>query len=99
MTKEKIIKKYQELFALIFCILFTAYLAYWSWDFVYFSFIFDDISPGLLAIPFWIPRLSMSLGVTIFLIALIDDFIFVLNNQEASYVKNASPIFKDENKG
>jgi len=89
-------KKYQELFALIFCILFTAYLAYWAWDFVYFSFIFEDISPGLLAIPFWIPRLSMSLGVTIFLIALIDDFIFVLNNQEASYVKNASPIFKDE---
>tara|TARA_B100001996_G_scaffold66707_1_gene48432 strand:- start:351 stop:866 length:516 start_codon:yes stop_codon:yes gene_type:complete len=93
---EKNIKKYQELFALIFCILFTAYLAYWAWDFVYFSFIFEDISPGLLAIPFWIPRLSMSLGVTIFLIALIDDFIFVLNNQEASYVKNASPIFKDE---
>ena len=93
---EKNIKKYQELFALIFCILFTTYLAYWSWDFVYFSFIFEDISPGLLAIPFWIPRMSMSLGVTIFLIALIDDFIFVLNNQEASYVKNTSPIFKDE---
>ena len=93
---EKKAKKYQELFALTFCILFTGYLTYWSWDFVYFSFIFDDISPGLLAIPFWIPRLSMSLGVTIFLIALIDDFIFVLNDQEASYDKNASPIFKDD---
>ena len=63
---------------------------------VYFSFIFDDISPGLLAIPFWIPRLSMSLGITIFFIALIDDFIFILKNKDPSYVKNASPIFKDE---
>ena len=93
---KKNLKKFQELFALFFCIGFVGYLSYWSWDFVYFSFIFDDISPGLLAIPFWIPRLSMSLGITIFFIALIDDFIFILKNKDPSYVKNASPIFKDE---
>ena len=61
----------------------------------YFSFIFEDISPGLLAIPFWIPRLSMSVGVTIFLIALIDDFVTVLKSEPPSYVKNANPILKD----
>ena len=85
----------EELFSLSFCIVITCYLTYWSWDFVYFSFIFDDISPGLLAIPFWIPRLSMSLGVTIFLVALLDDFGIVLKNELPSYVKNANPILKD----
>ena len=59
------------------------------------SFIFDDISPGLLAIPFWIPRISMSIGVTIFLIALIDDFFTVWKKEQPSYVKNADPILKD----
>ena len=78
-----------------FCIIITAYLTYWSWDFVYFSFIFEDISPGLLAIPFWIPRISMSIGVTIFLIALIDDFFTVWKKEQPSYVKNADPILKD----
>jgi hypothetical protein len=68
---------------------------YWSWDFVYFSFVFDEISPGLLAIPFWIPRISMSIGVTIFFIALLDDIVMVLKNKIPSYVKNADPIFKD----
>ena len=91
----KKIRRYQELFSLSFCIIITFYLAYWSWDFVYFSFIFDDISPGLLAIPFWIPRISMSIGITIFLIALIDDFFTVLKKQKPSYVQNANPILKD----
>ena len=54
----KKVRRYQELFSLSFCIIITSYLTYWSWDFVYFSFIFDDISPGLLAIPFWIPRIQ-----------------------------------------
>ena len=71
---------------------------YWSWDFVYFSFIFDDISPGLLAIPFWIPRISMSIGVTIFLVALIDDFFTVWIKEQPSYVKNAIPISSKINK-
>jgi hypothetical protein len=39
--------------------------------------------------------ISMSIGITIFLIALIDDFFTVLNNEKPSYVKNADPILKD----
>ena len=91
----KKIRRYQELFSLSFCVIITSYLTYWSWDFVYFSFIFEDISPGLLAIPFWIPRISMSIGVTIFLVALIDDFFTVWKKEQPSYVKNADPILKD----
>jgi hypothetical protein len=37
----------------------------------------------------------MSIGVTIFLIALIDDFVTVLQNKLPSYVENANPILKD----
>mgnify|MGYP002636500742 FL=1 len=92
---NKKIKRYQELFSLSFSLLITGFLMYWSWDFVYFSFVFDEISPGLLAIPFWIPRISMSIGVTIFFIALLDDIVMVLKNKIPSYVKKADPIFKD----
>ena len=89
------IKRFQEIFALIFCIISMAYLVYWAFDFVYFSFIFDDISPGLLAIPFWIPRLAMALGTLVFLVALLDDLYVVYKKQDPSYVKNATPVFKD----
>src|SRR3546814_4854640 len=33
-----------------------AYFTYWAGDFVYYSFFFNEISPGLLAIPFWLTR-------------------------------------------
>ena len=89
------IKKFQEIFALIFCIISMTYLVYWAFDFVYFSFIFDDISPGLLAIPFWIPRLAMALGTLVFLVALLDDLYVVYKKQDPSYIKNATPVFKD----
>ena len=89
------IKRFQEIFALIFCIISMTYLVYWAFDFVYFSFIFDDISPGLLAIPFWIPRLAMALGTLVFLVALLDDLYVVYKKQDPSYVKNATPVFKD----
>jgi hypothetical protein len=37
----------------------------------------------------------MAIGITIFLIALIDDFFTVLKNEKPSYIKNADPILKD----
>ena len=93
-------RKFVELFTIGFCIIFISYLTYWSFDFVYFSHKFADISPGLLAIPFWIPRLAMALGSLIFLIALIDEFVSVVFGATPSYEANASPVFgtSDEQK-
>jgi TRAP-type C4-dicarboxylate transport system permease small subunit len=43
-------------------------LAYQSWD-------FNDVSTGNDATPLWIPQLSMALGTTILLIALVDELV------------------------
>ena len=93
-------RKILELFTIGFCIVFVGYLTYWAFDFVYFSHKFDEISQGLLAIPFWIPRLSMAIGSLVFLIALIDEFWAVLRGGKPSYEVNASPAFGplEENK-
>ena len=87
------IKKLLDLFAVGFCVIFISYLTYWAFDFVYFSYKFDEISQGLLAIPFWIPRLAMALGSLIFLIALSDEFFSVLKGGIPSYEENASPVY------
>lgn len=63
----------------------VAYLCYWSFDLVYFSWRFQDISPGLLAIPFWIPRSAMALGSLCLLIALIDEFVALIRGLPATY--------------
>ena len=90
-------RKILELFTIGFCIIFIGYLTYWAFDFVYFSHKFGDISPGLLAIPFWIPRLAMALGSLIFLTALIDEFVSIVFGAKPSYEANASPVYGTSN--
>lgn len=82
-----------ELWAVGFCAIAMGYLTYWSFDLVYFSFVFGDISPGLLAIPFWIPRSAMAVGSLILTIALIDEFVSVALGKTPSYVANATPVY------
>ena len=71
-------------------------MTYWSFDYIYFSYKFNDISPGLMAVPFWIPRSAMGIGSLILLIALIDEFISVAKGKEPSYVENDAPIFRSD---
>jgi len=41
----------------------------------YDSFLFGDTSPGLMAVPFWIPQVGMALGASIMTIGLIDELV------------------------
>lgn len=55
-------------------------LAWQSWD-------FGDISPGLLAIPFWIPQSAMAAGLVLLVVALLDEAVSVLRGNEPSYAE------------
>lgn len=83
-----------DLWAIGFCAIGVAYLSFWAFDLVYDSYAFGDVSPGLLAMPFWIPRSSVALGTLIFCIALIDEFVQVLSGTVPTYVRNATPVYE-----
>ncbi len=67
--------------AFVICVAFT-YYAFWL---VLNSYVFGDVSEGLLAIPRWIPQLPIVLGLALFALALIDDFIVLLQGGKASF--------------
>ena len=69
-----------------------AYFTYWACDLVYYSYVFHEISPGLLAIPFWIPRSAMAIGSLILTIAVLDEFVRVLRGAVPSYEANAETV-------
>jgi len=52
---------------------------------VYESFIYNDLSSGMIAVPLWIPQSAMFLGLVILSISLIDDFITLLMKGTLSY--------------
>lgn len=49
------------------------------------SYQFNDISPGLLAMPFWIPQAGMAAGLLLLTVALVDEMILVACGREPSY--------------
>ena len=60
---------------------FTWYTALLVWE----SFEFNDLSPGMIAIPLWIPQLGMLFGLVILSIALIDEIVCLVKGNDPSY--------------
>lgn len=56
-----------------------------SMKLVYDSYIFNDVSTGMMPVPLWIPQLSMALGAIIFEIALIEEVIHVFRGGHPRY--------------
>ena len=71
------------------CILVAAAISiFFSWYtaiLVKESYEFHDLSPGMIAIPLWIPQTAMLIGLIILSIALIDEFIGLLHGRPPSY--------------
>ena len=61
----------------------VGWAAYYSIHFVWESFIYNEMSQGLLAIPLWIPQSVMAFGFFVFFIALVDDLIVDLSGRHA----------------
>jgi len=80
-------QRFSLVLALLVLIAIIAYGCYYTIAFVYESWSFKEVSQGYVPIPLWIPQLSMPLGLLIFLIALIDDFILVLLGKTPSFVE------------
>jgi TRAP-type C4-dicarboxylate transport system permease small subunit len=49
------------------------------------SYDFNDVSPGLLAMPFWIPQTGVAIGIIAFAIALIDELFWLLTGGRPRY--------------
>jgi TRAP-type C4-dicarboxylate transport system permease small subunit len=80
-------KRQVELFCTALSAVAATYFAWHAVVMVIDSYEFGDKSPGLMAVPFWIPQTPMALGIVVLAVAFIDEFIAVLRGKE--------PDFKD----
>jgi TRAP-type C4-dicarboxylate transport system permease small subunit len=74
-----------ELFALSVALSATAYMLWAIVDYVYGNWRDKYMTQGLLVIPEWIPQVSLVLGVSVFLVALVDETVRVLTRQKPTY--------------
>lgn len=73
-----------ELFALLVAVVISGFLAWYSIQLVYQSWLYQDISTGIDATPMWVPQIAMAVGTVIFFIAFVDEFILELMGKRES---------------
>jgi TRAP-type C4-dicarboxylate transport system permease small subunit len=76
-----------EMFSLVIGLAFVGFFAWHAVQLTYDSYRFNDIAPGVLAVPLWIPQLGYASGLVILFIAFVDEFIHVLRGGDPRYEK------------
>jgi TRAP-type C4-dicarboxylate transport system permease small subunit len=81
----KRVQHYAEIWCLLFVAAIAVFATYYTASLVHESWTYNDMSSGMVAVPIWIPQLSVLIGLSILSIALIDEFVCVLKGGDASY--------------
>lgn len=76
-------RKLLELWCFSAGIVICIALAVYSWRLVWLSWLFGDISQSNDATPLWIPQLSMALGCSVMLLAMLDLAVSYIRNKGA----------------
>lgn len=84
-----------EVAALSIGIVVIGYFAYHMGQLARFSWLLNDMSQGVLAVPLWIPQSGVVAGIVILLIAFVDEWIRVIAGRKPSYEK-APPATTEE---
>ena len=74
-----------EFLCLAVAVSMTGYFTWWSLSMVWTSYTLNDVSQGLVPIRLWIPQSGMALGLTILLLAFIDDLVATVRGGNLSY--------------
>ena len=80
-------RHYIEIVSLLIGVFFTAFFFYYAAQLTLYSWRFNDMAQGVLAVPLWIPQLGYSGGLLILLIAFVDELIHVLRGNVPRYEK------------
>ncbi|MGQ0664519.1 MAG: TRAP transporter small permease [Pseudomonadota bacterium] len=85
-------RRWLELWCLAVAVFLSGNFAYYSWKMVWWSWTFTDVSSAQDRTPLWIPQLVMAVGVSILVLAFIDELVQVIRGREpAAAAPGAAP--------
>ncbi|GKW48732.1 TRAP transporter small permease [Halomonas sp. NCCP-2165] len=88
LTLDRLPRRARRVVEIVNCTLAIVAIAFLAWHVLTLtvqSHRFHDVSPGLLAIPFWIPQAGVTLGITLFAVALLEELIGMLLGRAPCY--------------
>ncbi len=71
---------------------FSWYTAALAWE----SYKYHDLSPGMVAVPIWIPQSAMLLGLLVLSLALVEELFSILSGKQPSYAGKGEKLLVDD---
>lgn len=78
-------RRFVEIWAFGFGSAAAGYMTYQLMNFAWVSFLFNEVSPGVIRVPLAIPQFAMAFGALILTIALLDELIIVLKGGKPTF--------------
>ena len=70
-----------EILATLFALVVSVWGAYYCIIFVYESFIYNELAPGMVPVPMWMPQLGMPIGLVLFSLMLVRRLVMCVRGQ------------------
>ena len=86
-----------EIWCALFALSISLYFSWYTAKLTHESFTYHDLSPGMIAVPIWIPQMALLLGLIVLSIALMDELVTVLRGNAPSYVAKGEKLLVKEN--
>lgn len=74
----------------------AGYFVWYTARLVHESYVYNDLSAGMIAVPIWIPQSGMLLGLIVLFISLLDEFVRVVTGRPPSYFDKGEKLLKVE---
>ena len=79
-------RRLTELWCVVVGAAVSAYFSWYTIRLVAESFEYNDLSPGIVPVPLWIPQTAMALGLVILTVAFVDDLVRLVRHGDTSYI-------------
>ncbi len=88
-------RRIAETIVLVLGSLIAGYLAWFAANMVYESWLLNDMSNGVVAVPLWIPQIAFAFGTIVLLVALLDELYYVATGHAPRYAKEPPKTRED----
>ncbi len=79
-------RQFWECIIVLATLFFSTYLTYSTFDMVWDSIRFEELSQNIIVIPIWIPQSSIAIGSLLFTIAILDDLIVSIKGGKPAHM-------------
>jgi TRAP-type C4-dicarboxylate transport system permease small subunit len=89
-------KRAAEIYALLLGVAVLSYFTWYIVDMTWTSYDFDEVSPGLIPVPLWIPQGIIAIGILLIAVSMLDELVSVLRGSEPVYAMVDGEIMQAE---